>query len=80
VQALWLLRPLINILPECYEILSSKTKIDAKPMGEMSILIVTTSSSMVQPRSLADLNMKPAAKCSSRVMYAIEFDSMEIDR
>jgi hypothetical protein len=57
---------------------SKKMKKDRKPMVET--LEVTTSSSKIKPRSVADQMMKPAAASSPGVLYKIEFDGMEIDR
>ena len=56
---------------------SKKKKKDKKPKVQTSE--VTTSSSKVKPRSLADRITKPAAASSSRVLYEVDSDGMEID-
>jgi hypothetical protein len=57
---------------------SRKKKKDMKPKVQTSEL--TTSSSKVKPRSLADRITKLEPASSSRVLYEVDCDSMEIDR
>ena len=56
---------------------SKKNKKDKKPKVETPE--VTTSFSKVKARSLADRITKPAAASSSRMLYEIDSDGMEID-
>jgi hypothetical protein len=56
---------------------SKKKKKDKKSKVQTSE--VTTSSSKVKPRSLADRIMKLAAASSSQVLYEVHSDGMEID-
>jgi hypothetical protein len=56
---------------------SKNKKKDNKPKVQTSE--VTTSSSKVKPRSLADRNTKPAAASSPQVLYVVDSDSIEID-
>jgi hypothetical protein len=58
----------------------SSSKKKKKPKAETSKPEVTTSSSKVKPRSLADrITKPPAAASSSRVLYEVDSDGMEID-
>jgi hypothetical protein len=65
---------------EAIKFLSSTKKKDKKPKKKNSTAKVTTSSSNINPRSLADRIRKPAAATSCGVHYDVDFDSLEIEK